>query len=189
MYPYDPKRAAALLDEAGVKAGPDGTRFGVRLSFDAGRPEYTALAQALQRYWQAVGIKVTLEGAERPVVLKKVYSDYDFDITLQNYTTSGDPALGIARLYVTDSIKQGSTFNNASRYSNPEVDELFAHGQNGRTPEERAKDYFKVQEILAHDLPVLTIHQQAEIDAASSRLRDVFLTANYVWWGSVWMKE
>ena len=130
-----------------------------------------------------------LEGAERPVVLKRVYSDYDFDITLQNYTTSGDPALGIARLYVTASIKQGSTFNNASRYSNPEVDDLFAHGQNGLTRADRAKDYFKAQEILARDLPVLNLHEQAEIDATTSKLKDVFLTANYVWWGSVWMAE
>ena len=189
LYPYDPKRAAALLDEAGVKPGADGSRFTLRLSFDAGRPEYTGLAQALQRYWLAIGIKVVLEGAERPVVLKKVYTDYDFDVTLQNYTTSGDPALGIARLYVTTSIKQGATFNNASRYSNPEVDALFSHGQNGLTREERAKDYFKVQEILARDLPVLVLHQQAEIDAATVKLKDVFLTANYVWWGSVWMSE
>jgi peptide/nickel transport system substrate-binding protein len=188
-YAYDPKRAAALLDSADAKAGPDGTRFTIRLSFDAGRSEYTALAQALQRYWQAVGIKVVLEGAERPVVLKRVYSDYDFDVTLQNYTTSGDPALGIARLYVTSSIKQGSTFNNASRYSNPELDALFDHGQNGLTRADRAKDYFKAQEILARDLPVLNLHQQAEVDAATSKLRDVFLTANYVWWGSVWMAQ
>ena len=188
-YAYDAKRAATLLDESGAKVGADGSRFTIRLSFDAGRSEYTALAQALQRFWQAVGIKVVLEGAERPVVLKKVYSDYDFDVTLQNYTTSGDPALGIARLYVTGSIKQGSTFNNASRYSNPEVDALFAHGQNGLTRDDRAKDYFKVQEILARDLPVLNLHQQAEIDAATSKLKDLFLTANYVWWGSVWMAE
>ncbi|HVW57260.1 MAG TPA: ABC transporter substrate-binding protein [Rhizobiaceae bacterium] len=189
MYPYDPKKAAALLDKAGVKPGSDGTRFTLHLSYDAGRPEYNALAQALQRYWKAIGVNVVLQGAERPVVLKKVYSDYDFDVTIQNYTTSGDPALGIARLYVTDSIKKGSTFNNASQYSNPEVDKLFREGQNGRTEEERAKDYFKVQEILARDLPVLTIHQQAEIDAASNRLHDVFFGANYVWWGSVWMQQ
>ena len=91
LYAYDAKRAAALLDEAGVKPGPDGVRFTLRLSFDTGRPEYTSLAQALQRYWQAAGIKTVLEGAERPVVLKRVYTDYDFDATLQNYSTSGDP--------------------------------------------------------------------------------------------------
>jgi peptide/nickel transport system substrate-binding protein len=189
MYPYDPKRAAQLLDEAGVKAGPDGTRFSMSLSFDSGRPEYTSLAQALQRYWQDVGIKVVLDGAERPVVLKRVYSDYDFDTTLQNYTTSGDPVLGIARLYVTSSIKQGTTFNNAARYSNPEIDDLFLKGQNRSTQEDRAEVYFKVQEVLARDLPVLTIHQQPQIDVATSHLKDLFLGASYIWWSNVWMQN
>ena len=46
-----------------------------------------------------------------------------------------------------------------------------------------------MQEILARDLPVLVLHQQAEIDVATKKLKDVFLTANYVWWGSVWMSE
>ncbi len=188
MYPYDPKRAAALLDEAGVKPGPDGTRFTMRLIFDSGRPEYNAMGQALQRFWQAAGIKVVLEGIERPVVLKRVYSDYDFDATIQNYSTGGDPALGVARLYITESIQKGTNFNNASRYSNPEVDALFGAAQNALTEAERAKSYFKVQEILARDLPVITIHQQAEIDIASSTLQDVFLAANYLWWGRVWMK-
>src|SRR5579883_789151 len=189
MYAYDPARAKALLDEAGVKPGADGTRFTLSLLFDTGRPEYIQWAQALQRYWQAVGIKVSLDGAERPVILKRVYSDYDFGATLQNYTTAADPALGVSRIYVTDSIKQGQTFNNASRYSNPEVDALFDKGRDAATREERAKYYREAQVILARDLPTLTIHQQAEIDAASARLQDLWKAANYLWWGSVWVKE
>jgi peptide/nickel transport system substrate-binding protein len=189
LYPYDPKRAAALLDEAGVKPGADGSRFTLRLSFDAGRPNTPDWRKRCSATGRRSASRSCSKAPSVPVVLKKVYTDYDFDVTLQNYTTSGDPALGIARLYVTTSIKQGSTFNNASRYSNPEVDALFSHGQNGLTREERAKDYFQVQEILARDLPVLVLHQQAEIDAATVKLKDVFLTANYVWWGSVWMSE
>ena len=189
LYAYDPARAAKLLDEAGFKPGADGVRFTLRLSFDTGRPEYTSWAQAIQRFWQAVGIRTVLEGAERPVVLKRVYSDYDFDVTLQNYTTSGDPALGISRIYTTESINKGSTFNNASGYSNPEVDALFAKGRDAPTEAERAAFYFKVQEILARDLPTLTIHQQAEIDAASARLRGLWHAANYMWWDDAWLQQ
>jgi peptide/nickel transport system substrate-binding protein len=189
MYGFDPGRAAKLLDEAGLKPGADGVRFSLRLSFDTGRPEYTSWAQAIQRYWQTIGVKAVLEGAERPVVLKRVYADYDFDVTLQNYTTSGDPALGISRIYATESINKGSTFNNASGYSNPEVDELFAKGRDAATEAERAKFYFKVQEILARDLPTLTIHQQAEIDAASAKLRGLWHGANYMWWDDVWLEQ
>jgi peptide/nickel transport system substrate-binding protein len=189
LYAYDAKRAAALLDEAGVKPGPDGVRFTLRLSFDTGRPEYNSLAQALQRYWQAAGIKTMLEGAERPVVLKRVYTDYDFDATLQNYSTSGDPALGVSRTYHSEAIKQGQSFNNATGYSNPEVDTLFDKGRDAANPEERAKQYFKVQEVLARDLPVLTIHQQAQIGVSSVQLRNQWKAAVYQWWHQIWLAK
>src|SRR2546430_1579876 len=107
MYPYSPAKAMALLDEAGFKAGADGVRFPLRLSFDTARPEYVAWAQVIQKSWQAIGVATALEGSERPVVMKRVYADYDFDATLQNYSTGGDPAIGIARAFVTDSIQQG----------------------------------------------------------------------------------
>ena len=189
LYAYDAKRAAALLDEAGLKPGPDGVRFQLRLSFDTGRPEYTSLAQALQRYWQAAGIKTVLEGAERPVVLKRVYSDYDFDATLQNYSTSGDPALGISRAYHSEAIKQGQSFNNASGYSNPEVDALFDKGRDAATEEERKVHYFKVQEVLARDLPVLTIHQQAQIGVSGVQLHNQWKAAVYQWWHQIWLAQ
>ncbi len=189
MYAFDPKRAAGMLDAAGVKPGADGTRFTLRLSYDSGRPEYNAMSQALQKFWQAIGVHVVLEGAERPVVLKRVFTDYDFDATLQNYSTGGDPAFGVARIYVSSSIKPGQNFNNASRYSNPEIDDLFAKALVAPAQDERAQLYFKMQEIIAHDLPTLTIHQQAQIDAASSNLQDVFQSPDYIDWGSVWMKN
>lgn len=187
MYPYDPARAMALLDAAGVRTGADGNRFTLDLVFDTGRPEQVQSAQAIQRFWQAVGVRVRLEGAERAVVLKRVFTDYDFGGTLQTYTTSGDPALGISRLYTTESIRPGQNFNNASRYSNPEVDDLFAKGRDAESQGERAMYYHQVQRILARDLPVLTIHEQVEIDVATVRLQDLFEAANYLWWGSVWL--
>ena len=189
MYAYDPARAAALLDQAGMPRGPDGTRFTLRLSFDTGRAEYTSWAQAIQSYWQAVGIKVVLEGAERPVVLKRVYTDYDFDATLQNYSTSGDPALGIWRAYATSAIKQGQAFNNATGYSNPKVDALFDNGRDASGQAQRAKYYYQVQEILARDLPILTIHQNVQVGASSARLHGVWQAGFYQWWHRAWLQK
>ncbi len=189
LYPFSTERAKQLLDEAGLKPGPDGTRFTLRLSFDTARGEYTSWAQALQRFWQAAGIKVVLEGAERPVVLKRVYADYDFDATLQNYSTAGDPAIGVARAYHSESIKQGTTFNNASGYSNPEVDALFDKGRDAANQAGRQEAYFKVQELLARDVPTLLVHQQAQIGAASVRLQDMWQASVYQWWHRVWVKK
>jgi len=188
MYPFDPAKARQMLDDAGYPVGPDGSRFAIRLLFETGRPEWLQAGQALQRYWQGVGIRVVLEGAERPVILKRVYSDYDFDATLQTYTTLGDPALGIARTYVTDSILKGTTFNNASGYSNPEIDQLFNAGRDASTQEARQLSYNKIQEILARDLPVLNLHQQPQYAVASARLQGMWQAANQQWWGSAWIK-
>lgn len=188
MYPYDPAKARQLLDAAGVRPGPDGTRFTMRLLFETAKPEWLPAAQALQRFWQAVGVEVVLEGAERPVILKRVYSDYDFEATLQTYTTLGDPALGIARTYVSESIKRGVTFNNVSQYSNPEIDKLFDEGRDAHTQEARKKHYDRIQEILARDLPVLNLHQQPQFAVANARLQGLWQAANQQWWGSVWMK-
>lgn len=189
MFPYDPAKAAKMLDEAGAKVGPDGTRFTIRLLFETGKPEFLQAAQALQRFWQAVGVKVDLQGAERPVILNRVYSNYDFDATLQTYTTLGDPALGIARTYVSSSIKKGSTFNNASQYSNPEIDKLFDQGRDAHDPAERKRIYAQVQEILARDMPVLNLHQQPQYAVASARLHNMWQAANQQWWGSVWLSK
>jgi peptide/nickel transport system substrate-binding protein len=189
IYPYDPEKARHLLDEAAVKPGPDGTRFAIDLVFDSTRQEYGPLSVALQKFWSAVGVKVRLRGSEREVVLKQVYGDYDFGATLQNYGTSGDPALGIARLYVSSSIKQGATFNNVSRYANPEVDRLFAEGQNTTSPEQRAVYYRQVQEILARELPTLTINQMGEYDAATRHLHNLFLSQDEPFWDEVWIEH
>jgi len=188
MYPYDPKKAAQLLDAAGAKPGPDGTRFTIRLLFETAKPEWLPAAQALQRFWQAVGVKVVLEGAERPVILKRVYSDYDFEATLQTYTTLGDPALGIARTYVTESIKQGTTFNNAAQYANPQIDKLFDAGRDAPVQADRQKAYNQIQEILARDMPVLNLHQQPQYAVATAKLQGLWQAANQQWWGSLWMK-
>lgn len=189
MYPYDPDKARKLLDAAGVGHEPDGTRFSINLVFDSTRQEYGPLSVVLQKFWGAIGVKVNLHGSEREVVLKQVYDDYDFGATLQNYGTSGDPALGIARLYVTSSIKQGAKFNNASRYSNPEVDRLFAEGQNSTTQEQRAVFYRRVQAILARDLPTLTINQMGEYNAATRRLHNLFLSQDEPFWDEVWIEH
>jgi peptide/nickel transport system substrate-binding protein len=189
MYPYDPAKAKQMLDAAGYPAGPDGTRFTMRLAFESDRPEWMESAQAIQRFWQAVGVHVVLVGADRPVILKQVYADYDFDATLQTYTTLGDPALGIARTYVTASIQKGTTFNNASQYSNPEVDKLFDEGRDASTQQARVPFYNQGQEILAQDMPVLNLHQAPQYAVASTRLHGLWQAANQQWWGSVWASK
>jgi len=176
LYPYDTAKANALLDEAGVKRGADGKRFAAKINiFSNSYPEFQQVALALKSMWGAVGVDVTVEAMEDATLMKKAYVDRDFDVTMNSYTSYSDPALGIARAFVTSGI--GKTFANPSGYSNPEVDKLFEDGESGTTYEQRGPAYRKVQEIIAQDVPSLTIRQYLNIDAATKRLRGL--------WGNV----
>jgi len=176
-YAYDPDRANAMLDEAGYARDGD-YRFSLRLVYDPARAGYNAFAQILKEQWNALGVDVEVVPLERQVMIQDVFMDWNFDATIQSYTTRGEPALGIARSYISSSIGQAS-FNNASGYSNPEVDELFVQGATHATEEQRAPFYFDAQEILQEDLPVLNIADSRGVDVGSVR----FNLADSVWLG------
>ena len=70
---------------------------------------------------------------------------------MQSFTSSGDPAIGYHRLYVTTDAR--AQYNNATFYSNPRVDELLTRASTATTPQERAPFYKESQVILNNDLP------------------------------------
>lgn len=190
MYPYDPAKAKALLNKAGYKVGPNGTRFTIHLVYDSTRAGYNEYAQAVQQFWKAVGVNVVLNGSERQVELQQVYKDWSFGATLQEYTTSGDPALGISRLYVTSAIKK-QPFVNASGYSNPKVDALFREGALAASRAKRAVYYRQVQTILAKDVPTLVVAQASLSGAARSTVHNGpwMGMEGYGWWDGAWVSK
>ncbi len=189
MYPFDPKRAAAMLDAEGLQAGAGGKRFDLHLVYDSTAEGNDRLSQVVQSMWAKIGVNVIFAGSPRNVELPQVFTDWNFDATLQAYTTSGDPALGISRLYVTSAIRK-APFVNCSGYSNAEVDRLFAAGANAAGLKDRAAAYKAVQVILARDLPVFPIWQTALIYAASAKLKGkwAWSTADS-YWEDVWMSS
>src|SRR5271156_1812345 len=67
LEPYDPKRAAALLDSRGWLAGPSGVRSkdGVPLTIEianiTGRPERDAWVILISSWWSAIGVRTSLK--------------------------------------------------------------------------------------------------------------------------------
>lgn len=187
MYPYNVDRANQLLDQAGVARHPDGTRFTVTFVQRAEDADVGQVAEALRSMWRPIGVDVKVEVVEGSSFADRVYTKGDFDLTMVGYTSYGDPALGIARTFVTTSI--GRPFGNASRYSNSEVDTLFEKGASQTTLQDRAVYYKQAQAILAKDLPTLTFHEFAEDDAASVRLHGLWGGQGYGIWGNAWMSK
>ena len=189
IYPFDPAKAKAQLDAAGLVPKADGMRFDIRVVYDSSDANYNSLVQVLQRMWGNIGVRLVSQGSTRNVEMPQVYTDLNFDITIQSYSTAGDPALGVSRAYVTSAIRK-APFVNCSGYSNPEVDRLFEDGANAPTIEQRAIPYKKLQVILARDLPTLPFWQSAQNNVGSVRIKGPWARGTaYDGWEDAWLDD
>ena len=188
LFPYDVDKANQLLDEAGFERGSDGVRFELDVIVSAENAAFVSTIQALSNMWSKVGIKVNAITLDSNALSQRVFKDMDYNVTLQGYTTYGDPALGIVRSFVSTTV--GRPWGNPSGYGTPEMDALAQQGQDGTTQAERAVHYHRMQEIIARDLPSLVIHQRTTFDAANKRLRGVWEGdhVGYGDWGYAWLQ-
>lgn len=184
-HAFDSKKAAEMLEQAGYKAGADGVRFEVKVAYDPATAERTQAAAALQAMWRQAGVKVELAPLEASVLLPAVHKQSDFDVYISSYNSYFDPAIGVARAYVSGSI--GVNFGNAGHYSNPEVDDLFKKASTLTDQEERGVVYRQIQEILMEDLPVITLHSNQGYDAATAKLNGLWGWIGNGRWKDAWM--
>lgn len=157
-YPHDPARAAALLQQAGYTAGPDGVRL--RLELKISTDETTRLlAMVLQQQLRAAGIALSIRAAEfgtfysdvtrgvfQMYILKWVGSNEDPDIFRYMYSSASFPPRGA----------------NRGHYVNPRLDALLAKaatesGSPGEVEVRRRAEYLEVQKILAEDMPSVSL--------------------------------
>lgn len=184
MYPYDPKAAAAELDKLGLKAN-NGSRFSFRLVYNVAQAGFPATAQIIRDNLQAIGIAVTLVPLERNVLNDVEFTKHDFEGAIEAYTTGGDPAIGIARDYIT--TKPGIPFSNPTQYSSARVDDLFQKGALTVKLSDRKKYYDEVQVLLARELPLIPLIDRTEVDAAQANLHGLWVSGQpYDEWGQVW---
>jgi peptide/nickel transport system substrate-binding protein len=161
-YPLDPSKARALLAQAGI-AGQT-----VSLVYDAARPQLRATAQIIRDNAHQIGLDVSLQPLERAVAIERVFTQHDFDLTLQSYFSAGDPAIGYSRMYLTQTGNKALT--NATGYSNPEVDRLLGEASVAPDRDHRADLYRQLQRILNDDLPSLVLYDEETVDFATKRL-------------------
>lgn len=182
LYPRDVNKAKELLGKASVTPGK------IRLAYDAARPQMIAGGQIIRENLKEIGFDVELVPMERTVMVQKVFADRDFDITMQSFVSSGDPAIGYHRLYQTNTTK--NQFTNATNYSNATVDDLLNKAAATANRDERAKLYKQMQEIVVKDMPSLVLFDDESVDTASKKLSNVFpVLDERDGWQYIWLKK
>ncbi len=146
-YPYDPAKAKALLKEAGYK----GEKLRI-MPLPYGET-WQRWGEAVKQNLVDVGFNIETIATDVPGSNQR-NSEWDFDISFTYLYQYGDPALGVARNYISSQIVKGQLFNNLEGYSNPEIDKLFADGAVATPDSKRKEIYDKAQKILVEDVPV-----------------------------------
>lgn len=146
-YPYNVEKAKALIKESGVDLSKSPVKI---LSFPYGA-QWERLAEYVKQGLEQIGFTVSIEPADAGSWAKRV-SDWDFDLSFNFTYQYGDPALGVARHYLSTNIVKGSPFANNQGYANPKADELLIKAASSVDQNERAKLYAEFQKITFEEV-------------------------------------
>lgn len=153
QYPYDMKKAAALLAEAGYPGGK-----GLKLSFvyPSGYPDLKSGTEMWQASLTELGVEVEVKEMELAAWATAVARNFEFDIA---WDIKQDGASDPAVLYATTgSFAPGPTNRNAlfdDTY--PELTQLLKDGKATREPAKRVEIYHKVNQFWNDHMVQYTI--------------------------------
>lgn len=164
--------ANRLLDEAGAPRGAGGIRFALHLEVNSFGEQWLRQAEYLKQALGGVGIDVTLRSEDTATWLRRVYTNYDYDINEPFLSQGVDPVYGLNKQFLTSQIRKGVTFVNDTFYANPEVDRMLGEGARELDPEKRGAIYKKVQQILAEDSPMIWLIDVQYVSVFNRRLKD-----------------
>ena len=174
--PQDLGEAAALLDRAGWRVGPDGVReragrsLELALTFNADSASGRTAALLLQSEWRRLGINVALRGVHTQALfaLDGVLARGNFQVALyaNGFLPDSDPN----RDFLFSSRMIPPAGDNYARYRNPVVDAAVLRGNESLDPAVRAKAYATIAKQIATDAPYIPLVWMHDIFAVSQRL-------------------
>jgi peptide/nickel transport system substrate-binding protein len=187
-YPFDPAKASAMLDAAGYPV-KDGSRLSIDLVVAGWFSENIKLGQYLKQAFEDIKVKVNLQVADRPTALKRIYSDYDYDLAVANNDQVMELIPVVTKFYTTDGILKGVPFRNATGYSNPAVDKIvdaLAIETDTAKRRQLAADFSR---IIMTDVPLVPLVEIESVTVANKDVRNHSNAANYMneSWGDTWL--
>jgi peptide/nickel transport system substrate-binding protein len=188
QYKFDPKKAAKLLDAAGFPV-KGGSRAKVSLVSAGWFEENVKIGQYLKQALEDVDITVDLAIPDRPTSLKRIYTDYDYDIAVSNNSGPVELIPSWTNYFTTDGIVKGAAFRNANGYSNPKLDTVVSDLTKEVDDKKRvalAHEFFR---IATTDLPLTALVDIESVTIARSDVRNHSNLSDYLGesWSDIWL--
>ena len=171
-YSFDLKKARELIKESGVDLSKTPIKI---LSYPYGAT-WDRLAEYTRQSLEQVGFKVEIDSADAGTWSKRI-ADFDFDLSFSFTSQYGDPALGVARLYLARNIVKGSAFVNNQGYQNAAVDALWDKAAATSAVAERQKLYSAIQKTLVDEVANGYLFELENPTLYSSKVHNLVSTA------------
>ena len=188
QYPFDPKRAEALLDAAGLPRKDGGRRFSVNLLAAGWFTENGKAGQYLKQALEDVGVGVALTVPDRPTSLKRIYTDYDYDLAISNNSNPAEPTPYTTQYLATEGIVKGGAFRNATGFSDPAMDKLVDAVATEADPPKRLALVHEFQRRAMAEMVYAPLVDIDSVTVATSAMHGYDTTGNVMSdaWGGVW---
>jgi peptide/nickel transport system substrate-binding protein len=186
---FDPKKAAALLDAAGHKKNGKAPRFTLSLVAGGWFPENGKVGALVKQALEEIGMAVNLAVPDRAASIKRIYTDYDFDLAISNQANPSEPVPTTTQYYTSDGIKKGVPFRNASGFSSPELDELVDRIKVETGPAVRRSLVVDFQKRVAEEACNLPLVELDTVTIAGAKVQNHSNDPNYLAanWHDIWL--
>ena len=169
-YPFNPKQAAKLLDEAGWNIKKRGIRHnakGEALTFElmttAGNRTRELVEQVLQSQWKQLGIDIRIRNEPARVFFGQTVTHRRFKAMAMFAWISAPESVPRTTLHSGHIPTKENNFagQNYTGYKNPEMDKLLEIIEVELDRGKREKLWHRMQDIYTEDLPVIPLYYRA----------------------------
>ncbi|MBP2627388.1 MAG: ABC-type transporter, periplasmic subunit [Firmicutes bacterium] len=187
----DVNAARELLVQAGWKLGDDGIfvkdgrKLGFSLNFPTGNRSREIIASVIGQQLKEVGIAVELKPTDAKVFFSDILKKRVFDTAMYAWVAGIDPDdLSLWHSKRIPNSNNGYEGQNYPGWRNTEIDALTEQGTRTIDIERRKQIYFRIQDIIIQEHPVVPLYFRSNIDAVKKNV--VNYRANPTPSGNLW---
>ncbi|HLI95641.1 MAG TPA: peptide ABC transporter substrate-binding protein [Candidatus Baltobacteraceae bacterium] len=177
-YPFDPQRAAQLLDAAGWRMGPAGIRMmngrplRLELVSFTGSATATGAEVFVQAAWRSIGVDVEIKNFSSSQLYATlgaggIEQSGKFDVAFENWANGSDPDESI--LVRCDMAPPAGW--NIYHFCSPQLDAAETRAMNSYDRTTRKAMYGRVQAIVASQIPFVVLWYQQQLDVVNTDFR------------------
>jgi peptide/nickel transport system substrate-binding protein len=168
--------ANKLLDEAGYPRKQGGTRFEITHDITPYGEEWRRFGEYVQQVLADLGIKATLRYEDVATWIRRVYTNYDYDLSSDWLKTFADPVIGVHRQYWSKAIRPGTPWVNGTRWTSPKVDELLEAASIEPNPQKRNALYHEFQKLVVEASPIVWVMELQFTTVYNKNLNDAIVS-------------